>query len=146
MFYLCLIFFLLLFSRLHFPNVWSIVKVWHDLFCNFFTFWCIISLFLSIICSFIIIIMNCRVSTSLISFDWYNCFLTLFHLSINHLTFFNFVLTHSVRSLFYWLFYYFRPFIINVVYFLCWFYFVFFQFFYIFIILCIIYLFSFSLL
>lgn len=112
----------------------------------FFTFWCIISLFLSIICSFIIIIMNCRVSTSLISFDWYNCFLTLFHLSINHLTFFNFVLTHSVRSLFYWLFYYFRPFIINVVYFLCWFYFVFFQFFYIFIILCIIYLFSFSLL
>ena len=142
MFYLCLIFFLLLFSRLHFPNVWSIVKVWHDLFCNFLYF-LMYNFFIPV---YYMLIMNCRVYTSLISFDWYNCFLTLFHLSINHLTFFNFVLTHSVRSLFYWLFYYFRPFIINVVYFLCWFYLVFFQFFYIFIILCIIYLFSFSLL
>lgn len=142
MFYLCLIFFLLLFSRLHFPNVWSIVKVWHDLFCNFLYF----LMYHFFIPVYYMLIMNCRVYTSLISFDWYNCFLTLFHLSINHLTFFNFVLTHSVRSLFYWLFHYFRPFIINVVYFLCWFYLVFFQFFYIFIILCIIYLFSFSLL
>ena len=125
MFYLCIIFFCFSFLVLVFQMFGPLLRYDMIYFAIFFTFCRLISLFVSIACYFIITILNCRVSISLISFDWYNCFLTLFHLSVNHLTFSNFVLTYSVCSLFYWLFYYFGPFIINMVDFLCWFYLVF---------------------